>query len=96
MNKTWQDLAPCKNKGAQFFSENIIEIRKAKSLCRKCQFAAECLQLSINQEELFGVWGGLSQRERRKYHRMFSGGIDIKIAKEIVLNHGNDILAQDS
>lgn len=92
----WQDKAPCKNRGELFFSEELGDIKRSKRICSVCPFADRCLQIAINAEELFGVWGGLSQRERRKYQRMFAGGISVESAKEIVISHGNKVLVESN
>lgn len=40
--------------------------RTAKRVCAQCAAQPECLAWAIEHEEVFGVWGGLSTRERRK------------------------------
>lgn len=90
MNEFWAEKANCRKiKGVDFFSDDLSGIRKAKTLCSKCEVAAECLKQSIEFEEIYGVWGGLSQRERRKYHKLYKKGIDYSTAKEIVILYGN-------
>ena len=37
----------------------------AKRVCASCEVRAECLQDALDRGERFGVWGGLSERERR-------------------------------
>ena len=34
-------------------------------MCAGCEVRAECLQFALDNDERFGVWGGLSERERR-------------------------------
>jgi WhiB family redox-sensing transcriptional regulator len=92
MSDEWKEKAICKRKQIDFFADDLHGIKKAKSFCSQCPVAAECLQNSINFSEIYGVWGGLSQRERSKYHRLFVRGIDIQSAKEIVIQHGNKII----
>lgn len=92
MSDSWKERANCKKKEVDFFADDIRGIKRAKAFCNQCPVAAECLQNSINFEEIYGVWGGLSQRERSKYHRLYTGGIDIRSAKEIVIQHGNKII----
>jgi WhiB family redox-sensing transcriptional regulator len=93
---SWVDMVPCKTKGNIFFSEEIDDIRRSKRICLTCPFADKCLQIAINKEEIYGVWGGLSQRERRRYHNLFTQGISIEKAKEIVVEHGNKVLAKSN
>ncbi len=36
-------------------------------MCEACEVKAECLEFAITQgERIIGIWGGLSERERRK------------------------------
>jgi WhiB family transcriptional regulator, redox-sensing transcriptional regulator len=39
---------------------------KAKRLCEGCEAHDTCLEYSITEEERWGIWGGLSERQRRK------------------------------
>lgn len=48
----------------------------AKSVCRACPVAAECLADALDHKIEFGVWGGMTERERRallKKHPQVSG-----------------------
>jgi len=40
--------------------------REAKAVCAQCFVQAECLDWALTTNERFGIWGGLSERERRK------------------------------
>ncbi|HEX9856289.1 MAG TPA: WhiB family transcriptional regulator [Acidimicrobiia bacterium] len=66
----WQDLANCRGADPDlFFPERGASTRTAKSICRECSVRAECLEFAIVSSEKFGIWGGLSERERRKIRR---------------------------
>ncbi|HSG80008.1 MAG TPA: WhiB family transcriptional regulator [Acidimicrobiia bacterium] len=66
----WQDDANCKGANADlFFPERGASTRTAKSICRECRVRAECLEFAIETGEKFGIWGGMSERERRKVRR---------------------------
>jgi hypothetical protein len=41
-----------------FFSEDLIDIARAKAICSKCSLAAPCLSGALERAEPFGVWGG--------------------------------------
>jgi WhiB family redox-sensing transcriptional regulator len=41
-----------------FFSEDLIDIARAKAICSKCSLAVECLAGALEREEPWGVWGG--------------------------------------
>jgi len=46
-----------------FFSENPLEIKKAKEICASCPVRAMCADWGVKYEN-YGVWGGLSAKER--------------------------------
>ena len=49
-----------------FFPEKGGSTREAKKVCTGCEVRAECLEYALANDERFGIWGGLSERERRK------------------------------
>ena len=66
----WQDYANCRGADADlFFPERGASTRKAKAICNACDVKAECLDFAIVQGEKFGIWGGMSERERRRVRR---------------------------
>ncbi len=66
----WQDLALCAQTDPEaFFPEKGGSTREAKRVCRSCEVRAECLEYALEHDERFGIWGGLSERERRRLKR---------------------------
>jgi WhiB family redox-sensing transcriptional regulator len=52
-------LAPCVGpQGNWFFSEDAVQIEKAKKLCGTCPHQADCLAGALERREPWGVWGG--------------------------------------
>lgn len=49
-----------------FFPDKGGSTREAKGICIDCPVAAECLDYALANNERFGIWGGLSERERRR------------------------------
>ena len=49
-----------------FFPEKGGSTREAKRVCTGCEVRAECLEFALTNDERFGIWGGLSERERRR------------------------------
>ena len=49
-----------------FFPEKGGSTREAKRVCVRCDVRAECLEYALANDERFGIWGGLSERERRR------------------------------
>ena len=67
---SWQDYANCRGADADlFFPERGASTRKAKGICAACEVRAECLDYAVDMGEKFGIWGGLSERERRRVRR---------------------------
>jgi WhiB family redox-sensing transcriptional regulator len=66
----WQDRALCAQTDPEaFFPEKGGSTREAKRVCRSCEVRAECLDYALGNDERFGIWGGLSERERRRIKR---------------------------
>jgi WhiB family redox-sensing transcriptional regulator len=69
-NRTWQRQANCMGVEPDlFFPERGASTREAKEVCRGCVVRADCLEYALANGEKFGIWGGLSERERRKIRR---------------------------
>ncbi|MBM3683144.1 MAG: WhiB family transcriptional regulator [Actinobacteria bacterium] len=67
---TWQRLANCLGVDPDlFFPERGASTREAKEVCRGCVVRESCLEFAITNGEKFGIWGGLSERERRRIRR---------------------------
>jgi WhiB family transcriptional regulator, redox-sensing transcriptional regulator len=66
----WQDRALCAQTDPEaFFPEKGGSTREAKKICLSCEVRAECLDYALAHDERFGIWGGLSERERRRLKR---------------------------
>ena len=66
----WQDQALCAQTDPEaFFPEKGGSTREAKRVCRSCDVRAECLEYALEHDERFGIWGGMSERERRRLKR---------------------------
>lgn len=66
----WQDRALCAQTDPEaFFPEKGGSTREAKRICHGCEVKAECLEYALGNDERFGIWGGLSERERRRLKR---------------------------
>ena len=48
------------------WSNSGSSTREAKRVCLTCEVRGECLEYALQNDERFGIWGGLSERERRK------------------------------
>ena len=64
---SWQERALCAQTDPEaFFPEKGGSTREAKKVCLACEVRVECLEYALAQDERFGIWGGLSERERRR------------------------------
>jgi WhiB family redox-sensing transcriptional regulator len=63
----WQERALCAQTDPEaFFPEKGGSTREAKRVCLTCDVRSDCLEYALQNDERFGIWGGLSERERRK------------------------------
>lgn len=66
----WQERALCAQTDPDaFFPDKGGSTRDAKRICVGCEVRAECLGYALARDERFGIWGGLSERERRALKR---------------------------
>lgn len=69
----WHGRALCAQTDPEaFFPEKGGSTRDAKKICTGCEVRAECLSYALEHDERFGIWGGLSERERRRLKRLAS------------------------
>lgn len=67
---SWQADSLCAQTDPEaFFPEKGGSTRDAKKICASCDVRAQCLEYALQNDERFGIWGGLSERERRKLRR---------------------------
>ena len=68
--RSWQTRANCMGVDPDlFFPERGASTREAKEVCRGCVVREDCLEYALANGEKFGIWGGLSERERRRLRR---------------------------
>ncbi len=74
----WQEDGLCRAYGVEVFfgpdqaeSEVDKEAREAqaKAICRRCPVAAPCLEFAMDTNQKYGIWGGLTDRERASLKR---------------------------
>ena len=70
LDTTWQEFANCLGVDPDLsFPERGASTREAKEVCRGCVVRDGCLEYALANGEEFGIWGGLSERERRPRRR---------------------------
>lgn len=66
----WQADALCAQTDPEaFFPEKGGSTRDAKKVCGACTVKAQCLEYALSNDERFGIWGGMSERERRRLRK---------------------------
>ncbi len=67
IEEQWQERALCAQTDPEaFFPEKGGSTREAKKVCLTCEVRDDCREAALFNDERFGIWGGLSERERRK------------------------------
>ena len=67
---TWAASALCAQTDPElFFPEKGGSTREAKALCRRCPVRDDCLDYALAHDARFGIWGGTSERDRRRMKR---------------------------
>ncbi len=75
INMDWRSRAACLDKDPELFfpvgntGPALLQIEEAKSVCRRCPVMDTCLQWAIETGQDAGVWGGMSEDERRALKR---------------------------
>jgi WhiB family redox-sensing transcriptional regulator len=63
----WQALAACAGVDPElFFPARGEPTGTAKAICATCPVREQCAEYALARSEKFGIWGGLSERERRR------------------------------
>ncbi len=63
----WQDHANCLGVDPDlFFPERGDSTREAKAVCQGCTVRQQCLDYALDNAVKWGIWGGKSERERRR------------------------------
>ena len=70
MNLSWRQRAACKGVDPDiFYPTSDEEAEEAKAICATCPVREACLEYALANRERDGVWGGATERERRRMVR---------------------------
>lgn len=67
----WRHRAVCRDENPELFFPpgntglSLLQIEEAKTVCRRCPVVTECLKWALGTRQEAGVWGGVSEDERR-------------------------------
>lgn len=63
----WMARGNCRNfPPAMFFPSDGAGVERARAICANCPVTSECLEYALTEHIDHGVWGGCSERERRR------------------------------
>jgi WhiB family redox-sensing transcriptional regulator len=72
---SWRTNAICRDTDPELFfhvgttGQALLQIAKAKGVCCQCPVKVECLDFAMETNQDTGIWGGLSEDERRNLRR---------------------------
>lgn len=75
MDRTWQEMALCRGSHSHLFfppssserkDERDRREQRAKAICNVCSVKGQCLEYALSIREPYGIWGGLTESERRQ------------------------------
>ncbi len=70
MNTDWMARGKCKEVAPDiFFPSDGMGVQVAQRICAECPVARDCLEYALEHHIDHGVWGGCSERERRRILR---------------------------
>jgi WhiB family transcriptional regulator, redox-sensing transcriptional regulator len=73
---SWAQHAACRGMDpALFFPERGESTAEAKACCATCPVRVECLEYALEADEKFGIFGGASERQRRRMRRQRREGV---------------------
>jgi WhiB family redox-sensing transcriptional regulator len=74
MNTDWMDQGKCKGLAWEmFFPGDGTGLSAAQKICAECPVSTRCLEYAIENHIAHGIWGGCSERERKRVVRRRSG-----------------------
>ncbi|ABS06121.1 WhiB family transcriptional regulator [Kineococcus radiotolerans] len=66
-SSSWREAGLCAQTDPEvFFPEKGGPSKTARAVCQSCDVRQQCLEYALAHDERFGIWGGLSERERRR------------------------------
>jgi WhiB family redox-sensing transcriptional regulator len=66
----WRSAAACRSADPELFfpisdsGKSLKQIAKAKAICAGCPVRRECLTFALRTQQVYGIWGGTTEKER--------------------------------
>jgi WhiB family redox-sensing transcriptional regulator len=74
----WWDDAACRGLDPTiFYPVSEEEAEEARAVCQMCEVRVRCLEYALESRERDGVWGGASERDRRRIIRQRRRGVGV-------------------
>ena len=83
----WSRNAACKNVDPDLLFVQGAAQNRVKAICANCNVRTECLADALDNQIEFGVWGGMTERERRSLLRRRS---NVTSWRELLMSARND------
>ncbi|MDQ3877780.1 MAG: WhiB family transcriptional regulator [Actinomycetota bacterium] len=75
VDQDWRAMGLCAGGDPDlWFSVGAFEHKQAKMICRRCPVKRQCLTYAMEAPVDHGIWGGMTERERRRHRRTAPGG----------------------
>jgi len=75
MSNDWRHAAACRETDPELHfpvgttGVHLVQVAEAKAVCASCPALKECLEWALDNPSIEGIWGGLTDGERRNYRR---------------------------
>lgn len=92
---SWENQALCKGKTKTMFPSNGRGVEIARKICAHCSVQGPCIEKALANRENFGMWGGSSERERRRILKLRAIEAEPTIEAEVA-ELTNDNLDEDN
>lgn len=72
---SWRSKAACLGEDTELFfpagstGRALDQAEQAKAICRRCDVSAACLEWALRTGQVDGIWGGLTEEQRRTLRR---------------------------
>lgn len=89
-NVDWRNKAACRDEDPELFfplntntKQGAEQIKEAKAVCNRCEVIGECLLWAMENSQDSGVWGGMSEDERKTLRKRRAKGLGGKTTRTI-------------
>lgn len=78
---SWMTAGRCRDHDPDvFFVRSAAQAKRAIRICERCPVREACLEYALDNAIEFGVWGGLTERQRRRLLRVAASSAPTAVA----------------